>query len=211
MLKSNGAIALLAVQPFATDLINAAHQSRAREHAGKLWFRYEFVWRKHCPTGFLNAHKMPLRDHELILIFYARLPHYGPPGLRRASHKVKSGRTATSVYGGSWQGEWVTKRSGWPTSILDYPRREHKGGQWRKTSPAEKPAALLEFLIRTYTRPGELVLDCCMGSGTTGIAALRAGRRFIGVELVRDRFRSGATRILRERGAGRGRTAHGKK
>ena len=66
-----------------------------------------------------------------------------------------------------------------------------------RRQPAQKPLALLEFLVRTYTRPGGLVLDCCMGSGSTGIAALRCGRRFIGMELNASRFRAGATRVLR--------------
>src|SRR3990167_734423 len=194
VLKANGVIALFAVQPFATDLINAARGL----------FRYEYVWKKHMPTGFLNAHKMPLRDHELVLIFYARLPRYLPPGLHRVRHKQHSGITTTDLYGGSWKANWITKRSGWPTSILDYLRLERVGKQsWAKTMATQKPVALLEFLIRTYTRPGELVLDCCMGSGTTGIAALRAGRRFIGIELARDRFRSGATSILRSRQTGK--------
>jgi site-specific DNA-methyltransferase (adenine-specific) len=194
VLQARGAVALFAVQPFATDLINAARK----------WFRYEFVWKKHLPTGFLNAHKMPLRDHELILVFYPSLPLYRPPGVRTCKRPSMSGRAATDIYRGNWKGQWITKRTGWPTSILDYPRRQRIGPKsWAKTSAAEKPVALLDFLVRTYTRPGATVLDCCMGSGSTGVAALRAGRRFIGIELARDRFRAGAVRILRERSPGK--------
>lgn len=182
VIKASGAILIFATQPFAADLINAARK----------WFRYEFIWDKRVASGFLNAHKMPMRAHENIVVFYRSLPHYSPPGLRECNQR-KSGKGDTAIYDrGTWQQEWTTKRTGWPKSILAYPR------DFKSHGPFQKPVALLEFLIRTYTRPGELVLDAFMGSGTTGIAALRAGRRFIGIEILRDRFRSGASRILRE-------------
>jgi len=184
LLQPKGVVMLFAVQPFATDLINAA----------RAWFRYEFVWDKRIKTGFLNAHKMPLRQHENILVFYPHLPHYRPPGLRRCLHH-KSGLRGTAVYRGSWKQEWVTKRTGWPSTILSFASHGFQNTQ----GPAAKPLRLLEFFIRTYTRPGDMVLDNCMGSGSTGVAALRCGRRFVGIEIDRDRCRGAGTRILRSR------------
>ena len=185
VLKENGPALLFATQPFATDLINAARKL----------FRYELIWDKKAVTGFLNVHKMPMRRHENILVFYRSLPCYNPPGLR-ACEKNKNGQRKTDAYGGSWKSGWVTKITGWPQSIQAFPL----GGLGRQENgPATKPVELLEFLIRTYSRPGDLVLDNCMGGGNTAIAAARSGRRFIGIEKDGCRFRMAATRIVRAR------------
>jgi DNA modification methylase len=180
ILAPRGAVVLFATQPFATDLIVAARK----------WFRYEWIWEKPAPTGFLNAHKMPLRRHENVLVFYPRLPHYRPPGLRRCERPTRSGRRGKNVYVGPWKAGWVTRVTGWPQSIL-----RHGYVSFHGREPCEKPVALLAFLIRTYTRPGDVVLDNAMGLGSTGLAAVSCGRQFIGIELDRERYQRARRRI----------------
>lgn len=189
LIKAAGAIILFATQPFATDLVNAAWKL----------FRYEIIWDKVKPTGFLNARKMPMRRHENIMVFYRSLPRYNPPGLRPAVKPHFAG-AGTSTYRGSFRTgpapASYKSKTGWPHSIVTTP----SGGIERGAIPAQKPVALLEWLIRTYTRPGELVLDNVMGTGSTAIAAARTGRKFIGMELDPTRFRHAATRIVRGQG-----------
>lgn len=170
--KPDAAVVLMAAQPFATDLIAS----------GREWFRYDLVWRKNKPRGFLNAAKQPLRSHELILVFYRKQPFFCPqksvghrPGntARQTSQTSNYGKqNAQPLYGGS------TERH--PVSVLDFavvnndtPDRVH---------PTQKPTDLMAWLIRSYTRPGETVLDFACGSGATGLAALTEGRCFIGIE-----------------------------
>ncbi len=109
----------------------------------------------------------------------------------------KGGGRATGTYRGGWKPEWVSKRSGWPRSIMPFAAHGFGNG----AGPNAKPVGLLEFLIRTYCPRAGLVLDATMGTGSTGIAAMRCGRKFIGIELDRSRFRSAATKIVREKSA----------
>lgn len=168
VLKPRGALVLFAAQPFATDLINSARKL----------FRYDLVWEKGTAVGHANANRMPMRSHELVLVFYQRLPKYHPQGLVPLEKPVVrrgSGRKAGSVYGGMRNAS-VQRFTGYPRSVLHFASRE------KRLHPTQKPVELLEYLVRTYTDPGDLVLDNCMGSGSTAVAALRAGRRFVGFE-----------------------------
>lgn len=186
VLKQGGCMALTATQPFATDLINA----------GRDIFRYDIIWDKVAPVGFLNANKMPLRRHELVLVFYDRLPTYNPQfGMGRPYSKSSSRKTKPGVYR-TITAKTTAKNDGrrYPTSILEIPRETGKGKLFHST---QKPVALFELLIRTYTQPGELVLDACLGSGTTALACVRSGRRYIGIEKERQYIEVTKRRIER--------------
>lgn len=183
--KPNAAIALFAQFPFAVDLINAARK----------FYRYKWVWKKNdANTGFLNAYKMPLRNHEDILIFYEVLPKYNPQFDNREPYDRTTKYVklhGTSLYG-SAKGNFGSKSSDgrrFPLDVIEYSRgvnNEH---------PTQKPVDLLRYLIRTYTDPGETVLDCTMGSGSTGVAALAEDRRFIGIEIGVEYFDTARRRI----------------
>ncbi|HWQ55680.1 MAG TPA: site-specific DNA-methyltransferase [Bryobacteraceae bacterium] len=198
VVKEHGAIALFAQQPFATELASAAPR--------KL-LRYDLVWDKGGVTGFGNARRMPLRRHENVLIFYRKLPVYNPQGLRACHTRCRARTRPSEVYGAGMAGESVQRMTGYPQSIMQF-RRE------RGAAPCQKPVDLLEYLIRTYTNEGETVLDNTMGTGSTGVAAVKSGRNFIGIEMDHGRFELALTRVtraMRKHGACRARTSFGGK
>ena len=182
VLKPRGALVFFAAQPFATDLINSA----------RALFRYDMVWEKNSPVGHANANRMPLRSHELLLVFYQRLPKYHPQGLIPMERPlVRKGSAAKA--GGVYQGmgkDSVQHYTNYPRSVLHYHNRRGK-----RVHPTQKPVDLLEYLVRTYTDPGDLVLDNCMGSGSTAVACLNSGRRFAGFELDRGYFETARARV----------------
>ena len=180
ILKPRGVVVLTAAQPFATDLINSQRKL----------FRYDLIWEKVAPVGFANANRMPLRSHEMILVFYKKLPTYHPQGL---IEKEKPIINASKWKGGSVYGSFGVGSTriytNYPRSILRFPFRD------KRQHPTQKPVELIEYLIRTYTNPGDLVMDNCMGSGTTAIACLNSGRRFVGFEKDPDYFEVARDRI----------------
>ena len=152
--------------------------------------RFEWIWEKTVPTGFLNAKKIPLKAHENILVFYEKLPTYNPQFTEGASpYRQKKTHIQSSNYGNSSK-DIITESSGrrYPKSVLKFKR--DKG-----LHPTQKPVALLEYLIRTYTNEGDTILDNCMGSGSTGVAAMNARRNFIGIEKEADYFKIAQERI----------------
>lgn len=167
VIKPGGAIVLTAAQPFTSALV----MSNAKD------FRYSWVWEKDNGTGFLNAKRQPLRKTEDVLVFSTpTAPPYNPVfthGAKpyRAAHKINS-----TVY--SSHSECVTESDGrrYPVNILRFPRDASK------VHPTQKPVALFEYLIKTYTQPGAVILDNCAGSGTTGAAAINTGRNFVMIE-----------------------------
>ena len=176
--KKNAAIVLFAAQLFTTDLIES----------NRKMFRYDLVWRKNRAVGFLNANRMPLRAHESILLFYRKLPVYHPqktpgkPYVSTSEHK-------TQIYRNHKRTATINTGDRHPQSVLDFSldqNHEH---------PTVKPVALLEYLIRTYSDEGETVLDNCMGSGSTGVACINTGRRFIGMELDPGYFETAKRRV----------------
>lgn len=192
VLKPNGAAVLTCVQPFTSALI----ASNMRD------FAYCWYWNKSRPTGFVNAKKQPLRCVEEVAVFYRRQPTYNPQGLLPFGRVVK---TSKSAGGGTILGETVGNGNGALRSGADYlqewtnyPRQVLKIASEGKTMhPTQKPVALMEYLIKTYTNPGDKVLDNCMGSGTTGVAAVRNGRFFVGMELDPGYFQIAQNRIQR--------------
>lgn len=177
ILKPDGCIALFGTDSFGFTLMASAPWP---------WFRYAWVWDKRAATGWLNAKKRPMLAHEMVYIFAPRPTRYYPQGLRPCLKKRTAG--TCDVYHGQKNSEAQTV-TGYPTSILRFQRE--KGAK-----PAAKPVALLEFLIQTYTLPGDLVVDNTMGLGSTGVAAVRTGRRFIGFEMDEQRFAHAQASIL---------------
>lgn len=155
--------------------------------------KYEWIWEKTHPTGHLNAKKMPMKAHENVLVFYDKAPTYNP--IKTTGHVRKTATKRgdlTPVYGKQTFEPLVydsTER--YPRSVLLFPSDK----QTSKLHNAQKPLALCDYFVRTYSNAGDLVLDNCMGSGTTGVAALQAGRRFIGIELKPDIFDIADARI----------------
>jgi site-specific DNA-methyltransferase (adenine-specific) len=166
VIKDNGAIVLTCSQPFTTAL-NSSNL--------KL-FRYEWIWIKNNSTGFQLANKMPLKKHENISVFYKKLPTYNPQGLKPYGKVNRRGSVGNGGHLANECNEYVQQWTNYPTQLLEFPYDKDK------FHPTQKPVALFEYLIKTYTNEGEIVLDNCMGSGTTAVASVNTNRRFIGFE-----------------------------
>ena len=191
--KPNAAIILFSSQPFTTDLIQS----------NRKMFRYEIIWEKTLPSGFLNAKRMPLRTHENILVFYKKLPTYNPQKTKAERSDVgrerrNSGRANqyNEFRNDDWR--WVEDGTRYPTDVIKC--SNWNGALFGKTDkatkhPTQKPVALIEYLIRTYTNEGETVLDFTMGSGSTGVACINTNRSFIGIELDAGYFKIAEKRI----------------
>ena len=171
VIKPNGAIVMTASQPFTSALIMS----------NVAMFKYDWVWQKPKGTGHLNAKKMPMRDKEDVLVFYSKQATYNPQFLPGDAYREKSGWKNTKGYAGYG----ADKRTGNNNDGKRFPKQVIKFGVVERGTvhPTQKPVALMEYLVRTYTHEGETVLDFTMGSGTTGVAAKNLGRKFIGIEL----------------------------
>ena len=189
IIKPNGCIALFSMLPFAIDLIIPARDL----------YRYEWTWKKTMPVGFLNANRMPLRIHESILIFYKALPKYNPIKWQSTPYGETVSHVQTKLYGkyGPHASKSVDGMR-YPVDVLTFSNNIQKG---KRTHPTEKPLALLEYMIKTYTDPGDTVLDNAMGTGGTGIVAARLDRKFIGIEKDEEFFNTALSRIVDEVGA----------
>lgn len=186
VLKADGAAVLFSQMPFAAELVMSQRRL----------FRYEWIYEKTYPTGFLNVHKMPMKYHENIQVFYRKLPTYNPimrEGFEK--YRKKQGRKNTPNYGKIISRDRYTSSDGsrFPSDILKIANPSF--GADRGKHPTQKPVALCEYLIRTYTNAGETILDNCMGSGTTGVACINTGRHFIGIEKNAEYFEIARNRI----------------
>ncbi|MCY8507707.1 DNA-methyltransferase [Bacillus atrophaeus] len=191
IIKDNGAILLFAQTPF--DKVLGSSNLKL--------LRYEWIWEKTAATGHLNAKKMPMKAHENILVFYKKTPIYNPQ--KTAGHKPVNSYTKridvqnrTDIYSKTSKeisGGGATTR--YPRSVLCFPSDKQK----ERIHPTQKPVALCEYLIKTYTNEGQLVLDNCMGSATTAVAALNTNRNFIGFEIEEEFFLKGKQRIKEEK------------
>lgn len=175
IIKDNGAILLFAQTPF--DKVLGASNLKM--------LRYEWIWQKTHPTGHLNAKKMPMKAHENILVFYKKLPTYNPQKtkghLRKVSsikHKESMESIDSPIYNPNQKATHYDSTERYPLSVQIFPSDKQKGS----LHPTQKPLALCEYLINTYTNSGNLVLDNCSGSGTTGLAAKNLGRNYIMIE-----------------------------
>lgn len=169
VLKPDGVFVTTAVQPFAAYLIASNPK----------WFRYEWIWRKSTPSGFLLSGHRPLRYHENVLVFSPRRPRYFPQYSAGTPYKTTN-RNSASLYRRHQTATTTNSGTRHPTTILDFPTERPPKNTRRH--PTAKPVALYDYLVRTYTREGELILDPTAGSGTTILAALRAGRAAIAIE-----------------------------
>ena len=164
----------------------------------KTW-RYNLIWQKDRPTGFLNAKRMPMRSHEDIAVFYRSLPTYNPQmrqGYPSHSRGHKHGKPKGNACYGSYNIETYSKEittEKYPISVLNF-NKEKKLGM----HPTQKPVALIQYLIRTYSNEGDTILDNCMGSGTTAIACIKEKRKFIGFELNKKYYDKACERIRLE-------------
>lgn len=177
-----GAVVLTAAQPFTSALV----MSNLRE------FKYQWVWEKSIASGFLNAKKQPLRAHEDVLVFYKQPPVYNPQMIDRGERKVSRRiGTKTQNYDNASKETFYDSTGRYPRSVQTFPSRTDGDN----LHPTQKPVALMEYLIKTYTNPGMMVIDNCMGSGTTGVACVNTGRNFIGIEQDPNYFKIAQERI----------------
>lgn len=190
IIKDNGAIVLFAQGMFTAELMMSNRD---------LW-RYNLIWKKgNSTSGFLNANRMPLRNHEDICVFYKSLPTYNPQ-MRKGTPSHSRGKAfkekapANNCYGNFKMTDTVITDDKFPLSVIDI-QKECKSKCWH---PTQKPVELLEYLIRTYTNEGGLILDNCMGSGTTAIGCLNTNRHFIGFEANQEYFEKANERILEQ-------------
>jgi len=182
IIKDNGAIILTSAQPFTSQLIQS----------NKTMFKYSLVWDKKNTTGFLNAKKQPLRRHEDICVFYKKPPVYNPKMQERGKARAKGGKNRVNrgCYG-DYSDTNTFNNLYYPTSILEISNANKKN----IIHPTQKPEELFQYLIETYSNKGEIILDNCMGSGTTAIASLLSARNYIGFELNKDYFNKSIERI----------------
>jgi len=169
--KLNAPMVFTAAQPFTSTLISSNIKN----------FKYTWIWEKSKATGYLNAKKMPLKAHEDVCIFYRKPPTYNPQMWQSTPYNKGKAHRPTDVYG-SQVSVLVKNDSGlrYPRTVQYFKTAESEG---KVLHPTQKPISLFEYLIKTYTNPGEIVLDNCVGSGTTAVAAKVSGRDFIGIEL----------------------------
>lgn len=188
VIKDNGAIVLFGQGMFTADLMTSQRN---------MW-RYNLIWNKtDRPTGFLNAKRMPLREHEDIIVFYKELPVYNPQMVKCEPHqrnhsrgKMESEQT-NRCYGQMRKFDEVITDEKYPRSIIRFPREE------KTIHPTQKPVALCEWLIKTYSNEGDTILDNCMGSGTTAVACINTNRHYIGFETDPEYYQYALDRCAR--------------
>lgn len=184
IIKDNGAIALFGAEPFSSKL----RMSNIKN------YKYDWIWEKSKATNFLNAKRQPLRAYENICIFYKKQPTYNPQMTEGESYNkgIRKQQTEDDVYGDFSQVEVKSDGLRYPRNVIYFKTAESEGKTYHKT---QKPVALLEYLINTYTNEGEIILDNTMGSGSTGVACINTSRKFIGIELDENHFKIAESRI----------------
>ena len=186
--KPNAAIVLTASQPFTTALI----ASNLNE------FKYCWVWNKGVGVNFLHVKRQPLKVTEDVCVFYCKQPTYKPQKTAREKPIKKSNNNVGESSGFTVDGnneKYVGRiyEDAYPTVLLNFSSRSSGS---RGLHPTQKPVPLMEYLIKTYTNEGDVVMDNCMGSGTTGVACMNTGRRFIGIEMDAGYFQIAQNRIM---------------
>ena len=183
IIKDNGAIVLFGTEPFSS-LMRLSNLKM---------YKYDWIWDKVRGTGFLNANKQPVRNHEIISVFYKKQCLYNPQ--KTSGHVLKTSykrpQLQSAVYGHMNNDIYYESTERFPRSIQVFSTDTQKSS----LHPTQKPVALLEYLIKTYTNEGDIVLDNCMGSGSTGVACVNTCRQFIGIELEQKYFDIADARI----------------
>jgi len=187
IIKPNGAIVLTASNPFTAALIMSNPKL----------FRYEWIWEKQKATRFLDCKKRPLQAHENIAVFYKKHPTYNPQKVQgkpfdKGYRRTNADKTQAEIYG-TFKGARIVNESGmrFPRTVLKFNTAEGDG----KFHPTQKPVALFEYMIRTYTNEGDLVLDNCVGGGTTPVACENTNRKWIAMEKKQEYFDTSTKRI----------------
>lgn len=183
--KPNAAIVLTASQPFTTALIASNMKG----------FRYSWIWEKDAGSNFATVKYQPMKEHEDVCVFYAGRPTYNPQMQERTGSR--KGKITTTVDSGRRDSVYGTQNGGAKLQVAEMrnPRSIQRFNRERGFHPTQKPVALLEYLIRTYTHEGQTVLDNTMGSGSTGVACMNMGRNFIGIERDEGYFAIAEKRI----------------
>ena len=186
VVKPEGAIVMTAAQPFTSKLICSNLKD----------FKYSWYWNKVLPRGHLNAKKQPLRVIEEVVVFYKKQCMYNP--IKTQGHKRKVAHTkydkagdGSQVYGKESRDTKYDSTERYPNGLIEFSTANQHG----KVHPTQKPVALMEYLIKTYTNESETVLDFTMGSGSTGVACKNTNRKFIGIELDEEYFKIAQERI----------------
>lgn len=184
--KPKAAIVMTAAQPFTSALVMSNPKM----------FKYCWVWEKNLKTGNLNARRMPMGGHEDVVVFYQKSPHYSPQKKQR-TNEVKAGNkknSKTTVYGGQRE-MYLDRQSDLinPDTVLKGIKCVHNSQG--KVHPNQKPVELMEYMLKTYSVAGDMVLDFAMGSGSTGVACKKLGRDFIGIEDDPEHFATATERI----------------
>jgi len=178
VIKDNGAIILFAQSPY--DKVLASSNLKM--------FRYEWIWEKELGTGFLNANKMPLKAHENILVFYKKLPTYNPiktQGHKRVRKKASADKVITgSNYNRAYHRSDYDSTERYPRSVLKF-TTDRRCTKQKEKHPTQKPLALAEYIIKTYSNKGDFIVDTCVGGGTIPLACIKNKRDFIGFEKYR--------------------------
>jgi site-specific DNA-methyltransferase (adenine-specific) len=183
ILKTNGVIVLTGSEPFTSVLITSNLKD----------FKYNWIWKKSKATGFFDAKKRPLNDYETISVFYAKPPTYNPQ-MTIAEKIYKRGfvkRKKSDCYGDEKDFVQVDSGLRYPKRIIEIGNADTRGVE----HSTQKPIELMEYLVKTYTNEGDMVLDNTMGSGTTGVACVNTGRKFVGIEKEKNYFDIAVKRI----------------
>ena len=189
IIKDNGAVVLFGSEPFSSKL----------RLSNLKWYKYDWIWNKKRGSGFLNAKRQPLRNHEIISVFYKKQCTYNPQFTKRVHERDFRNtvmKPESDIYGkiNSYKSTITKDSPAYPKSIIEI-RCLINNEKEKVAHPTQKPVALLEYLIKTYTNEGETVLDNCMGSGTTAVACLNTNRNYIGFELDKYYFNIAKNRI----------------
>jgi len=188
VLKPNGAFVTTATQPFTSLLVCS----------NLAWFRHEWIWNKNTPTGFLNVKTSPMKQHEAVLVFTCGGFTYNPqmekktyPGFR-SGERHNNSLKPVGIYGEGLKNKGDRSDYRFPKTILAF----NSCSCWNSGEhPTQKPVDLYKYLVKTYTNPGDMVLDMCFGSNTTGVACIETGRNYIGIEKELKYFELGQKRI----------------
>jgi len=180
LIKKNGAIILFGIEPFSSYL----RMSNIKN------YKYDWIWQKGRATGFLNANKQPLRSFELISVFYGSQSIYNPQMRTGFKAYKTTSKNSTSLYG-DYKPHSTQSKNGerFPLNIIKFKYDKER------YHPTQKPVKLMEYLIKTYTNKGEIILDFTAGSFSTGVAAVNIERKFIGIEIDKEYFDIGVKRM----------------
>lgn len=180
VIRDHGAIVLFAQEPFVTEL----------RHSNLKMYKYDWIWKKPQGVNFLSAKNQPLKNYEIVCVFGRKRLTYHPQ-MREGKPYTSGNGDVGECFGSRKKVITVNTGTRYPNSIIEFSSVKNKD----RSHPTQKPVQLLEYLIKTYTEPGELVLDNCMGSGSTGVACVNTDRNFIGIELDQGYFDIAQKRI----------------